>query len=258
MTLPAALTLAGLFSAVLAAADGPVAYTIYSTEYYTVVPAVNAKRTYNNYAISKVIRARRSDGSTADYYTHVPYDSSDIAFDEVTVIDVTARKYIEAAIFLDAKSTFVLTERGLQDQLSPRADPTKNCLQTPSGQPALADMSLGGRDTVLGLPVFVLVSQSSSGLHRSWYAPTLGCALVQNELTEYTDGKPRQTNLTKPDQIVIGEPDPTLFNPPGDELKPSDVSQRRRVKFGTQNSAISEAQQKNLQKADERYLASHP
>ena len=95
-------------------------------------------------------------------------------------------------------------------------------------------MSLAGRDTILGLPMFVLVSQSSSSLQRSWYSPSLGCALIQSEMTEYTGGKPRQINLTKPDRIVIGEPDPALFSPPGDELKPSDVYQRRRVKFGTE------------------------
>ena len=36
MTLPTAVTLAGLFSAVLAAGDGPVAYTINSTRCSTV------------------------------------------------------------------------------------------------------------------------------------------------------------------------------------------------------------------------------
>ena len=129
MTLPTAVTLAGLFSAVLAAGDGPVAYTINSTEYYTVAPGANARRTYNNEVITKIIRARRSDGSTAGYYVHVPTDSTDIAWDEVTIIDVTARKFVEAALFLNAKSTFVLTERGLQDQLNPGADPAKYCLQ---------------------------------------------------------------------------------------------------------------------------------
>ena len=258
MTLPTAVTLAGLFSAVLAAGDGPVAYTINSTEYYTVAPGANARRTYNNEIITKIIRARRSDGSTASYYVHVPTDSTDLAWDEVTIIDVTARKFVEAALFLNAKSTFVLTERGLQDQLNPGADPAKYCLQGPSGQPALDGMSLAGRDTILGLPMFVLVSQSSSSLQRSWYSPSLGCVLIQSEMTEYTGGKPRQTNLTKPDHIVIGEPDPALFSPPGDELKPSDVYQRRRVKFGTQKAAIPVPEQKAIQKADDRYRASHP
>ena len=86
----------------------------------------------------------------------------------------------------------------------------------------------------------------------------MGCVLIQSEMTEYTGGKPRQTNLTKPDHIVIGEPDPTMFSPPGDELKPSDVYQRRRVKFGTEKTAIPETEQQVIQKADDLYRASHP
>ena len=124
----------------------------------------------------------------------MPTDSTDLAWDEVTIIDVTVRKFVEAALFLNAKSTFVLTQRGLQDQLNPGADPAKYCLQGPSGQPALDGMSLAGRDTILGLPMFVLVSQSSSSLQRSWYSPSLGCVLIQSEMTEYT------RRQTAPDQ----------------------------------------------------------
>ena len=72
-------------------------FTIFDLRIYTVAPGANAKRTYNNEIITKIIRARRSDGSTANYYVHVPTDSTDNAWDEVTIIDVTARKFVEAA-----------------------------------------------------------------------------------------------------------------------------------------------------------------
>ena len=170
-------------------------------------------------AFKKEISARRSDGSTVriDSYGGAGGLAAGLYHREITFSD--GRK-IELLDHIQVKSTYPpLSPEELNRFLANFTNPRKDCGVRPPIQ----------TDAVNGVPVVVTNSGGGGFRITSWQAPTLGCETVYSKAEQMgPNGSSRISAETKPTVLILGEPDPQLFEPGANavELKPSEALDR--------------------------------
>jgi hypothetical protein len=123
-------------------------------------------------------------------------------------------------------------------------DPETSCLMR--GQKNNPGWAVDGTDTIGGYRAVRIVSQAGKRKLITWYAPDVGCAMVQLRL-EHETGLTVQ-NLTS---LVIGEPDPALFQVPSSfgEGPPSKLHEP----ICSPGGSCKSAPEQTLQRLDSNY-----
>ena len=205
--------------------DSP-AFTVYLTEYYTGTPVGLRGAPLDHQAGLRYVRARRSDGSTADQmFAGPPAPSTAAPLDNIDVIDMRTRRWLKASRALNAISTYPMPA-GDPSSAFGGPTPESGCLLTRGGSPAHdKPMEFAGREKVLGIDTLAYLRPDGS---KVWLAPSLACQTIKGYFSGY-DKDRRLVSLTEqePDKIMIGPPDESLFQPVGDEVTPSEMHRRR-------------------------------
>jgi hypothetical protein len=232
------------------------AYTVVMTEYLTSGPASPLSTPRRHEAVGRHVVALRADGSTSDIFSNFGHDDGTgkkvQAWDERSVIDISARRGMFVQQYLNAMSSHPLSDVEVQRALARGLDPEADCLVTRSTRAAiLGDAQLLGRETILGYSTVVV----GTAIRKNWMAPALRCAIVKSEyLFLNSSGVLVSKEEQIPDSIVEGNPDPLLFAASGDELKPSDIYRRKMQLWGLEerywNNSLA-----TLQAQDAGYLA---
>ena len=91
-------------------------------------------------------------------------------------------------------------------------------------------LSLPEAGTVLGYRVVKRVATTENSTIQNLYAPELNCLVMQSEVQEQdANGAVIRSGLYKVNQVVLGEPGPSLFEIPDDyqEVAPSEAVRRQ-------------------------------
>jgi hypothetical protein len=221
-------------------------YTIFMTERLTEPKGMDRDGIHivlNRTPVSVRVTAQRSDGSTYNSIAHPEAFKlwpEDKPFDDTEIIDVTKRRTVDLFYMLNSKTTYPFDEATATKWATMSgATPESDCLLSKQGTPALSyrNIHVAAREEVAGVDAVRLTadgSQESKGDYvvvTQWFAPSLECALIKSTITTtHPDGSFSLVE-NEPDKIIPGEPDPKLFSPQLDELKPSDSLVRRKQYF---------------------------
>lgn len=125
--------------------------------------------------------------------------------------------------------------------------PPQDCIFVP-GQTVV------GHETILGHPVVVISRQLVPG-ERSiiWRAPDLSCEILGVRVETLSQGSYKLKAETKAVKLVIGEPDPSLFEIPAtySSVKPSDMFRKEYERIGV---PWDEAAQRSADRSDARFF----
>jgi hypothetical protein len=227
----------------------------------------------NRASVALIVTAVRGDGSTYKSLSHpesVKMWPTDIAWDDTEIIDYAKRRTINVYSMLNSKTTFPFGEDTATEWAAwTGPTPESQCTLGPDGKPAssLKNLRIAAIETVASIAAVHLAAVSSPSpagdveWYDQWLAPSLGCALVKSTTkTVHLDGSASITE-TEAERIIPGEPDPKLFEPQGDELKPSDSLSRRKQYFShfakdpNCPSCLDPTEAQRVLQQDEKYQA---
>jgi hypothetical protein len=159
---------------------------------YTVVRAEKAfDKSGNLVYTNEYLDALRSDGAVAYRFTSQVARTRRIAFPNGSGIVINE--------LIAKKSTYPRKFTGIRIA----RDPNTSCS---SEADAKVGIALEGTDTIGGYRTFRFGQVGSQGTWKGWYAPDLGCALLQMRLEHDTGVTEQQLS-----SVTLGEPDPALF-----------------------------------------------
>jgi hypothetical protein len=230
-----AMTAPWLLVLLAGSAAGPTespAFTVYATGYLTTIVPLPGRVPLNHHAGARYVQAWRSDGSRAMHTTALPLPgSTQPPGDEIEVNDWRNRRVFHASRSVNATSTYPMDPRRAPPSREESPAPESGCLLNGRGEAAFAGpMNFLARDKVLGIDT-VIYDVGNGG--KIWLAPSLQCRVIKSYSPIY-DRENRLTQFTEqePEKIVIGPPDESLFQPVGDEVKPSEMQRRHARYYG--------------------------
>ena len=205
-------------------------YTIVRAHYLTSGPGNTSIYRHGRQPAGSSIDAFDTDGSRVFVFS--AYERTDDAghkspaWDSVSIVNMKTRQRIDGRPFLNAHSTYPVDSSNEQARAAVQPTPESDCLLTSAGQQAFRNRKLTGHETVLGFDTVIL--STPDGDTRDWRAPALGCALLQTiRVFRNSAGAILSTNEQIAASVTVGPVNPQRFNPPGDELKPSDIYKRQ-------------------------------
>jgi hypothetical protein len=205
-------------------------FTVVRTHYLTSGPGNTSIYRHGRQLAGSSTDAFDTDGSRV--FALTTYERTDDAghrspaWDTSSIVNMKTHRRIDARPFLNAHSSYPVADSDEQARAAVQPTPESDCLLTSAGQQAFRNRKLTGRETVLGFDTVIL--STPDGDTRDWRAPALGCALLQTiRIFRNSTGAIVSTNEQMATSVTVGPINPQLFNPPGDELKPSDIYKRQ-------------------------------
>jgi len=190
--------------------------------------------------------ARRSDGAVADAGVNGLLDRG-FELDTRTVSLPNG----DILSIADKVSAYVKWPRPSEEQIAARKErmrhPPANCV-------SFSAQSIVEFGTIMGHQVVAISWQPGDEKVTIWRAPDLGCEALQVRAEVLQpDGSYKLKAETKTVSLVIGEPDPSLFDLPSGytSAKPSELLRKEFERIG---AAWSEDVQRDADRADAQYL----